>query len=392
MSAIAVAPHIDPLARLPGEITQVSVDTYAWFTQDSRAAFVGVGVAIAVYMAFWGLRWGLVRTLGKTRDVATWRGFISRIVQKTRSFFIAAVAADAVTHVVAPPGPLVRAIDVGLTIAFAIQGAVWVREIILSLVERRASAEDHAALASATNIIRVLVNVIVWALAIILILDNIGVNVTALVAGLGVGGIAIGFAAQGIFGDLFAALAILFDRPFRVGDAISFGTVQGNVEAIGLKTVRIRALAGEQIIVSNAKLLEQQIANNRRIVERRVVLNIGVIYQTTPDQLEAIPGEIERIIAARDKCRFDRVYFINFGASSLDFEVVFHVIEPELTTMLAERQAIGFAILRRFSEMEIDFAYPSQTTFAAGPDGRAIDPRQPLPVAEPAAEKLSPSE
>ncbi len=377
----AAAPVAHPLSTLPTHIEAVTVDTFDWLRQDSREALIAVAIAFGLYFAFYAVRWALTRALGEGYPVTTWRGFARRIVRRTRSPFIAALSAYLVANVVAPPGPLLRTIDVLFTIAATVQGALWAREILLALVERRAAnAEDNDSFESAVTIIRVLVNVLVWALALILVLDNLGVNVTALVAGLGVGGIAIGLAAQGIFGDLFAALAILFDRPFRVGDAISFGGNSGTVEAIGLKTTRVRALSGEQLIISNAKLLDQQISNLRRIEERRVVFTLGVIYQTPAALMAQIPGEIEAIITARPRCRFDRAHFFRFGDSSLDFEIVYFVTEPGYAVMMDERQAIGLAILQRFAELKIDFAYPTQTTFTALPDGTMVDPR---PVADP---------
>jgi small-conductance mechanosensitive channel len=357
------------------KVESLTADTYGWITTDSETAISAIGIAVALYFAFFGLRWGLGRLLGEGYPVTHWRGFTRRIVKRTRSPFIAVFSAFIVTRIVETPDLLQRAVGIAFTIAFAIQGALWLREILLALVDRRAADSEAGELDSAINIIKVMVNVVVWALATILILDNLGVNVTALVAGLGVGGIAIGLAAQGIFGDLFAALAILFDRPFKVGDAISFGGNVGTVEAIGLKTTRVRALSGEQLIISNAKLLDQQISNLRRITERRVAFTLAIIYQTSPDRLEAIPGEIEAIIRARPRCRFDRANFALFNASSLDFEVVYFVEDADLLVMIAERQAIGLAIIRRFAELDIHFAYPTQTTFTALPDGTMVDPR-----------------
>jgi small-conductance mechanosensitive channel len=365
-----------------GQLETLTVDTYKWAVEDSGEAFSAVGVAVALYFIFYGIRWGLVRLLGRGHPVTTWRGFISRMVRRTRSFFIATAAAYLVSRLVAAPGPLLVFINFCFTIAFAVQGALWLREIILALVERRAApdAEDNGTLASAMGIITVLVNVVVWVLAIILILDNLGVNVTALVAGLGVGGIAIGLAAQGIFSDLFAALSILFDRPFRVGDTISYGTSTGTVEAIGLKTTRIRALSGEQLIIANTKLLDQQVSNLRRIEERRVVMQFGIIYQTPPDIIAAIPAAIANIVDSTPHCRFDRAHVFNFGASALDFEMVFFIEVPEFIETMNARQSVVLGILRRFAEMGVQFAYPTQTSFTAGPDGKLIDPRALLPA------------
>jgi small-conductance mechanosensitive channel len=365
------------------KVETLTADTYGWIKTDSETAISAVGIAVALYFVFFGIRWGLGRLLGDSWPVTHWRGFTRRIVKRTRSPFIAVFSAFLVTRVVETPPLLQRAVAIAFTIAFAIQGALWLREILLALVDRRAADSEPGEFDSAINIIRVMVNVVVWALAAILILDNLGVNVTALVAGLGVGGIAIGLAAQGIFGDLFAALAILFDRPFKVGDAISFGGNVGTVEAIGLKTTRVRALSGEQLIISNAKLLDQQISNLRRITERRVAFTLAIIYQTSPDRLEAIPGEIEAIIRARPRCRFDRANFALFNASSLDFEVVYFVEDADLQVMIAERQAIGLAIIRRFAELDIHFAYPTQTTFTALPDGTMVDPRPAFEVPPP---------
>ena len=370
------------LLHAPEQFRHLTVNTVAWLQTDSVAAMIGVGAALLLYLFFWGLRLGTCRLLGQGYGVTTWQGFLGRMVRRTRSFFLAAAAAMIAARVAAPPGALLGFIKLVFTVAAAIQGAVWVREFILTLVDRRAAiTEDKAALASAANIIRVLVNVVVWSLAFILVLDNLGVNVTALVAGLGVGGIAIGLAAQGIFADLFAALAILFDRPFRVGDTIRWGTVTGTVEAIGLKTVRIRSQSGEQVVVGNTKLLADQISNLARIRERQVVMVVGVTYQTKSDLLDRIPAEIAAIVATVPGARFDRTHFVRFAESSLDFEIVFFTEGQSFHAMMDARHTIGLAILRRFDELGIDFAYPTQVAMMARADGRVIDP--PLTVAAP---------
>ncbi|QYE36652.1 mechanosensitive ion channel family protein [Polymorphobacter sp. PAMC 29334] len=360
---------------MPAQVERLTSNTIAWLQTDSVAALIGIGSAVVIALVLLGIRFGICRLLGTGHDVTTWQGFIGRMVRKTRTFFIGALAAEIAVRTAAPPGALLSFIKLVFTVSAAIQGAIWVREFILGLVDRRAAfAEDKAALASAGGIIRVLVNVVVWSLAFILVLDNLGVNVTALVAGLGVGGIAIGLAAQGIFADLFAALAILFDRPFRVGDTIRWGSVTGKVEAIGLKTVRIRSQSGEQVVVGNTKLLGDQISNLARIEERQVIMVIGVTYQTSSELLESIPSEIETIVNARPECRFDRCHFVRFADSSLDFEIAFFSAGQSFKTMMDARHAIGLAILRRFNELGIDFAYPTQVALTGRADGRVIDP------------------
>lgn len=363
----------DPFSRAAARVDLAGAETLRWLTHDSGEALVGAGIAVGVFAGLKALLWGARRVLPAGGD--DWRGLARGIVDRTLGLFLVVVAIDVAFGAVAPPGPLRRLADSLLTIALAVQAALWLRELILALVRRRAQAgEDAAALGSALGVITVLVNVVVWLLAAILVLDNLGVNVTALVAGLGVGGIAIGLAAQGIFSDLFAALAILFDRPFRVGDTISYGTSIGTVEHIGLKTTRIRALSGEQLVMANTQLLNQQVANLRRIEERRVVLPFGITYQTPPDVLEALPAQAAALVAAQPNCRFDRCVFTGFGASSIDFELVFFVTVPELAAMLAARQAVGFALVRLLAELGVDFAYPTQVSFTAAPDGRLVDP------------------
>ena len=376
---------ISTVRSIPEQVEALTRDTVGWLKADIESATLALAIAVSLYFLFIALRWGLVRLLGGSGDVTTWQGFAGRIIRRTRTPFMATLAAYVVTHVLAPPGPLRAAIDFVFTISFAIQGAIWLREIILAVVERRAEAsDDPGGFASAINIIRVLVNVAVWVLALILVLDNLGVNVTALVAGLGVGGIAIGLAAQGIFSDLFAALAILFDRPFKVGDMIQFGTQTGRVEAIGLKTVRLRLLSGEQLVVGNTQLLGQQISNLRRVESRRVVMLFGITYQTPPDVMERLSDEVKAVLDKVPDARFDRCFFIGFGTSSLDFELVFHVDSEEVPVMLAARHKVGIGLMRRFAELGVEFAYPTQTSFTAAPDGTLIDPRERLRGAPPA--------
>lgn len=378
-AADAPAEKAVPLSE---QLETLVVDTTDWVRHDSEDALLGMAAAVALYLLFVTLRWGAVRLLGGgCGDVTTWRGFAGRIIRRTRTIFLGSLAAYAVIHVIAPPGPLIAFIDFIFTVTGAIQGAIWLREIILAFIERRAEANDNSAdFASAIGIIKVLVNIGVWALAVILVLDNLGINVTALVAGLGVGGIAIGLAAQGIFSDLFAALSMLFDRPFRVGDTIQFGTNTGTVEAIGLKTVRVRLLSGEQLVVGNTQLLAQEVSNLKRIIERRVVLNLGVTYQTPPDKLEALPEQLRALVDGIELARFDRAMFVGFGASSIDMDLVFFVESPTFEDMVHVRHKIGVGIVRMFAEHGLDFAYPTQTTFTAAPDGTMIDPRERVEV------------
>ena len=241
----------------------MGVDRFTgWFEANREGLLIGLAVGAVLVAVML-----LLRTLGERavqRDPhgMGWRAVIGRVLAKTSILFMVFAAADAVSTYADLPHKAARLIDIGFVIAFALQGAVWGRELIIGVIGRKVAEEQGSgALGNAMAIIRVLVSVALFAIAGILILDNLGVNVTALVAGLGIGGIAIGLAAQGIFSDLFAALSILFDKPFKKGDTIRYDNSTGTVERIGLKTTRLRSVTGEQLVMSNTKLLEREIHN-----------------------------------------------------------------------------------------------------------------------------------
>jgi small-conductance mechanosensitive channel len=202
-----------------------------------------------------------------------------------------------------------------------------------------------------------------WSIAFLLILDNAGVKVTALVAGLGIGGAALALASQTILSDLFASLSIVLDRPFVLGDFIIVGDCMGSIEHIGLKTTRLRSLSGEQLIFPNNDLLQSRIRNYKRMAERRIVFSIGVTYETPLEKVEAVPGIIREAIEAQDNTRFDRAHFQNYGDSALIYEAVYYVLTSDYNRYMDIQQAINLALLRRFTHEGIVFAYPTQTLY-----------------------------
>ncbi|MDX2130805.1 MAG: mechanosensitive ion channel family protein [Planctomycetota bacterium] len=213
--------------------------------------------------------------------------------------------------------------------------------------------------------VRFLVLLAVYSVITLLALDNLGVNVTALVAGLGIGGLAVALATQSILGDVFGSLSITFDKPFEVGDFIIVGQQMGTVEEIGIKTTRVRALSGEQLIFTNTDLLSSRIQNYKRMRERRVVFKFGVEYGTPPETLEAISRAVREIISAQSGVRFDRAHFQGFGASSLDYEVVYWMLDPDYNKYMDMQQAINLELVRRLGEMRVNFAFPTQTLHVA---------------------------
>lgn len=343
---------------LPTQLHEIGSTIYHWLRSDSINALIAVGGGVALFALFYLLRWLLARLLGDSRAVTSWRGFARRLLDRTTAFFMAALAARMVTRIFTPPDVVANFIGMLFTIALVFQAAVWTRALILATIERKGADtdEDAQALASAMGIITLLVNVVVWVLAGILMLDNLGVNVTALVAGLGVGGIAIGLAAQGIFSDLFAALSILFDRPFRAGDNISFGTVTGTVEAIGLKTTRVRSLSGEQVVVSNKNLLDMQISNLRRIEERRAVMTFHLALDTPADKLVGVPAMAKAAIEGRKHCRFDRAHLTRVTLDSCEIEIVFHTDIADYAVFMDARQSVTLALLKALAADEIALA------------------------------------
>ncbi len=211
--------------------------------------------------------------------------------------------------------------------------------------------------------LRVVISACIWTCVFLLALDNAGVNIRTLVTGLGIGGIAIALAVQNTLGDLLASLSIVLDKPFIVGDFLAVDTHMGTVEHIGLKTTRLRSISGEELVFSNTNLLQSRIHNYGRMYQRRVVGAIGVTYQTPADLIEAIPAMIKSAIEAQTQTRFDRAHFKGFGASSLDFEYVYFVTVADYTLYMDIQQAINLILLRKFAELRIDFAYPTQTLF-----------------------------
>ena len=209
----------------------------------------------------------------------------------------------------------------------------------------------------------VLINLFVWALGIVFLMDNLGFNISAVVAGLGIGGIAIALAAQAVLGDVFSYFVIYFDRPFEVGDFIVVGDKVGSVEYTGIKTTRIRALSGEQLVFSNHDLTNSRIHNYKKMERRRVVFKLGVIYQTTAEQLESIPKIVREIIESQQDVTFDRGHFATYGDFSLNFEFVYYVIGADYNKYMDTQQAINMKIYRTFEEKGIEFAYPTQTIF-----------------------------
>ncbi|HUD90541.1 mechanosensitive ion channel family protein [Sphingobium sp.] len=374
-------PTFPDISVTPPNLREMWDSTIAWFQVHYLQILIAIGAATLIYLALAALRELGKRHRGHRGDPLGYTNVLGRAAARTTHYFMLLVSAQLVTGYADAPASLAKTVTFLFTIATVLQAAIWAREIILGLIERKTLAEDGGGetLANAMGLIRVLVSVALFAIAAVVVLDNLGVNVTGLVAGLGIGGIAIGLAAQGIFSDLFAALSIIFDKPFRRGETITYDTTTATVEKIGLKSTRLRAVTGEKKVMSNANLLQKEITSYLVLDHRRVKFAIGVIYQTPPDVADQIPGILKAIVDDLGG-RFVRSGFVGFGQSSLDFELEFDVYLPDWDAIYVIRHKIGLAILRQFNQRGIEFAYPTQTTFTSAPDGTMI---MPYPEAQP---------
>src|SRR5690242_13604421 len=332
----------------------------AWFDANRDGLLVGLIVALVIVAVMLVLRELGRRALARDPEGWGWRSVIGRVLAKTSLLFMILTAADIVSTYAELPHKIARLIDVLFVIAFALQGAIWMRELILGLIGHRVARDNgSSALASAMAIIRVLVSVALFAIAGILILDNLGVNVTALVAGLGIGGIAIGLAAQGIFSDLFAALSILFDKPFRKGDTIRYDQSTGTVERIGLKTTRLRAITGEQLIMANTKLLEREIHNMAAARARRVTLYLAVGGEVSAATVDAVGAAAQAAVEAQKGCKLVRCVLAGAGGGGLAFDLVYDDATRDSDKLAVDRAAILRTLIEALRERKLQLVRAS---------------------------------
>jgi len=296
---------------------------------------------------------------------ANFNNFINKISKDTKFFIIFIVSLYFASKYI----NLEEKIDIFISritfILVLFQLGLWTIDLFNFFIDKTFTKEQNQVNTTKTQtfLIKLASKIILWATIFLLILDNIGINITALIGGLGIGGIAIALAVQNILGDLFASLSIILDKPFEVGDFIIIDDFLGTVENIGLKTTRIKSLGGEQVIFSNSDLLKSRIRNYKRMQERRVVFKFRVVYQTKLELLEKIPSIIKSIITSIANTRFDRAHFQAYGDFSLNFEVVYWVINPDFNKYMDIQEIINLKMYKIFKEHEIDFAYPTSLVY-----------------------------
>lgn len=368
-------PRSNPAPDVPAQIQMFIAETSGWISDNWLKIAIAAGFAATIVVLLLAVQKLAQRLCHDEQALVGWRTIVGRMAARTRFWFLVILAARIVSGYAQTPQFLDQTIGFFFTIGMTVQAAIWVRELVLGFVEHRAGGtdHDHGALVSAMGIIRVMVTFLVFAIAIVLILGNLGVNVAGLVAGLGVGGIAIGLAAQGIFSDLFAGISILFDRPFKVGQTIGFGEHLGTVVQIGMRTTRIRLVSGEMLIVSNKNLLDKEIRNVSARHHIRLSFTLGVTYETDPDTLARIPAML-REMGEAENAKVARAGFEAFSASSLDFAFIVDVPGADWEIAHPVRDRLLVKIVQRFAAEGIGLAYPTQTSYTAAPDGTLIMP------------------
>jgi len=314
----------------------------------------------------------LARRLGVSRLTALakqtdniWDDAVVDMLARTRRPFIYIVALFLGSLALSIAGEYRKIAYSIAAITLLVQGGLWLNSLLLFWLkqDREERRKTDPASVAAVNAMGFVGRLALWAVVLLLVLDNLGIDVTALVAGLGVGGIAVALAVQNILGDLFASLSIVLDKPFTIGDFLIIDDHMGSVENIGLKTTRLRSLSGEQLVFSNTDLLKSRIKNYGRMFERRVVFTIGVTYQTPHDKLRRIPEIIRAAIEEQESVRFDRSHFRSYEDSSLAYETVYFVLSPDYNLYMDIQQAINLRIYQRFEAEGIEFAYPTQTLY-----------------------------
>lgn len=326
---------------------------------------VATVVFAAIFAALLGARWLTVRRLRRTAAATStsFDDYLVALLEDTRSTFIGLVALAGAARALVLPARVAELVMPLARIAVIIQVGLWANQLITLSLRRVAERKAATDIASVTTVRAIGLGgrLVLWVLILLITLRSFGVNVTAMVGALGIGGVAVALAVQNILGDLFASLSIVLDKPFVVGDSLAVDDLSGTVEEIGMKTTRLRSVPGEQLIFSNADLLRSRIRNYKRMYQRRVVFTVRLEYGTPRSVLEKVPGVVREVVTALQHARFDRSHLLRLGDSSLDFETVYFVTTPDYMTYMDIQQRINLELYERLTAMGATFALPGRT-------------------------------
>lgn len=326
---------------------------------------VALAVLVAIVAVLGVARWLLVRRLNRTAAATSTLvdDYVVALLEDTKYSFILVVALAGALKVLVLPARISELVMPLARLAVIIQVGLWANQLITLSLHRVAARRAAVDVASVTTVraIGLAGRFLLWLLIFLVVLRSFGVNVTAMVGALGIGGVAIALAVQNVLGDLFASLSIVLDKPFVVGDSLAVDDYNGTVEEIGLKTTRLRSSTGEQLIFSNADLLKSRIRNYRSLSQRRATFNIGIEYGTPSEVVARIPVLVREIITGIDQTRFDRSHFRKLGDSALEFETVYHVLTPDYQVYMDIQQRINLELYERVTALGASFAFPTRT-------------------------------
>jgi small-conductance mechanosensitive channel len=309
-------------------------------------------------------------------------GTFSEVIGKTNNLFILAISIFLSAQLLVLPEQASNFIRLTAIVLLLIQAGYWSVALLHCILVNRGDKNlaDPAGSSMTINAVELIAKVAIWTIVLLLALDNMGFQVTALIASLGIGGIAIGLAVQNILGDLFASLSIALDKPFVIGDFINVGEFSGTVEYIGLKSTRLRSLSGEQVVFSNSDLLSSRIRNFKRMARRRILFSFGVTYNTPSEKLGLIPEIVRQIVEEQENATFDRAHFKEFGDFALVYEVVYMMEVPEYNYYMDAQQRVNIELYKHLEQEGIEFAYPTQTLYVKNGTKTLVDESTPEAV------------
>jgi small-conductance mechanosensitive channel len=339
-----------------------------YFDNTVRQYLYAIGVAVATVVAVRLVRIVVQRRMHKlaAQTETSLDDLFFALIASTRSAMVIVLAVCAGAALLELPPRAAQLLPVLATAVVLIQVGLWGTAAVRFFMERQRQRRGVAGepdTVAAFGVLGVLGMGAVWVIVLLLLLDNFGVDVTALVTGLGIGGVAVALAVQKILSDLFASVSIVLDKPFQVGDFIVVDSFMGTVEHIGIKTTRVASLSGERIVFSNSDLVNARLRNFKEQKERRVEFRFGLLYETPVEQVAAIPGLVREVIESQPNTRFDRAHFKEYGDSALVFEAVYIVTSPDYNRYMDTQQAINLGLMRRFQEHGIGFAFPTRTVY-----------------------------
>lgn len=356
------------------------------FGYPSYDLTLAAGVAAAAFGVLVTLKLVIGRQLKRLTSTGRlhFLGYLEQVVDTTSLPFLLALAVLIGCSQLDLPPSREKWLQYAWIIVLVTQAGLWGTRIISVAADHAFARQRDTNPSAATHLMlgALVARIVLWSITLLVMLDNLGFNISTLMASLGIGGIAVALAVQNILGDVFSSVSIALDKPFVIGDFIVVDDFMGSVEYIGMKTTRLRSLGGEQIIFSNSELLKNRIRNYKRMQERRVLFEFGVAYETEIDDVEAIPPMVHGIVTADPAAvRFDRVHFKSYGDSALMFEVVYYVLDPDYNKYMDIQQKINLAMLRQFRARAIEFAYPTTTLhIASAPQLRAAPDTQSQPA------------